>query len=221
MLDAPEINRDLEKRLESRGYGLVKFAGGETPAEFFLKPKEQAPVDGVRQFKDVPAIRFYLAGGGTHEAWATDEHKMRYPRQWAQFQNNQEQVAEGLPLEHWVGITPAQIATFKHQNIKTVQQLAHAPQPTIQSCGMGAVALQNKAKEFLKGAAGQQGVNELVKDNERLRCEVDLMKKQMAELISKLSGADAVGGPSMGIMPGDAEEAVTGPKRGRRTKDTE
>lgn len=191
---------------DARGWGKVNFGGGKTPAEFFYKPKEIASNNGVRQFKDIPAIRFYMAGGTMHEAFVTEQHKTQYPEQWAQFMNKQQQVGEGTPLEHWTLISPAEVATFKAANIPTVQALANAPQPTIQACGMGAINAQIKAQKWLKGAAKTEEITKIVAENANLRSEVDILKKQLAELSIRIGGVTAVGHDNWPNSSKDAEK---------------
>lgn len=55
----------------------------------------------------------------------------------------------GTPLEQWPQLDVAQVASLKHQNVRTVQQLAELPDASLGRIGPQARTLRDQAKEFL------------------------------------------------------------------------
>lgn len=194
---------------DTRGWGMLNFGKGVTPAEFITKAKEIAPKDGVRQFIDKPAIRFYCAGGTIHEEWVNENHKMQYPQQWAAYQNKQEQTFEGTILETCPIFSPSHLATLKLAGFRTVQQFADAPLTAVQQCGMGAVDLQKKAKSWVKACAQNGQATDLANENAQLRSEVDILKKQLGDLAARVGAPQALGSET---WPKNGKEAAEGKK---------
>lgn len=105
---------------------------------------------------------------------------VRFPRQWAAFKNQQTQVVEGLPVEEWAPITPADAAMLKGLNIHTVEALSQLSDNNLTF--LGARGLRDKAKVWLetakKGApsmAQQQEINDL-------KAQLEAMRNQMQGL---------------------------------------
>jgi hypothetical protein len=121
------------------------------------------------------------------DTFAVDEHKKRFPVQWARYQNEKtDGDIEGTLLHDWPILNAAVAAELKHFRFYTVEQIAAASDAQLNTLGMAAgmspLSLRDKAKAFLSSAKGsalvQQQADELRKRDE----ELSAMKAQLAEL---------------------------------------
>lgn len=81
-----------------------------------------------------------------------DEDKMRWPRQWQQFQLNQTQTPDGTPVDVLFPGDPAKVANLRALGFHTIEMIDKASDVALQSIGMGARELQAKARRFLEVA---------------------------------------------------------------------
>ena len=81
--------------------------------------------------------------------WA-DKFKADYER----WKKGQEATPDGTHVSQWPAISKAEATTLIACNVRTVEDLASANEPTLVRIGIGARNLQNKAKEWLKVADG-------------------------------------------------------------------
>lgn len=128
------------------------------------------------------------------DTFARDEHKTRFPVQWARYQNEKSDGGseiQGTLLRDWPILNAAQASELKHYKFYTVEQVASASDEQISSIGMmvgtSPLAFRDKAKAFLANAKDsalvQQQADELrVRDK-----EIDGLKQQMQELLGQLN----------------------------------
>lgn len=131
-------------------------------AEFFwdaIPDEEQTKLAGHPKFKNVEMIKILFPGDNTKrvirkvrkEAHAgTPSDPERFPRQWAAFEAQQQQVQSGTPIEHWPPLDKAMVLTLKALNIFTVEQLAGISDANLKF--MGARQLRDNAKAWLEEA---------------------------------------------------------------------
>ena len=126
------------------------------------------------------------------DTFAADEHKTRFPIQWARYQNEKtDGDVEGTLLHDWPILNAAVAAELKHFKFYTVEQVAAASDAQLNTLGMAAgmspLALRDKAKAYLSGAKDtalvQQQADELRKRDDELAA----LKAQLAELASKMN----------------------------------
>ena len=131
------------------------------------------------------------------DTFAVDEHKKRFPVQWARFQNEKtDGDVEGTILSDWPVLNAAIAAELKHFRFYTVEQIAEASDAQLNALGMTAgmspLSLRDKAKAFLSTAKGsalvQQQADELRKRDE----ELSAVKAQLVELTNKMNQPKAV-----------------------------
>ena len=131
------------------------------------------------------------------DTFAVDEHKERFPVQWARYQNEKtDGDIEGTLLHDWPVLNAASAAELKHFKFYTVEQIAQASDAQLNTLGMAAgmspLALRDKAKAFLSSAKGsalvQQQADELRKRDEELAA----VKAQLAELAHKMNQPKAM-----------------------------
>ena len=109
----------------------------------------------------------------------------RFPKQWAAFNNDEEQVQQGTPLEVWPVITRAQVEELRYFNVYTVEQLAGMPLSNLQNF-RGGINLQERAKLFLEVAKGTAPVEELKAANDELRNSNETLQRQVSDLAARL-----------------------------------
>ena len=126
------------------------------------------------------------------DTFAVDEHKKRFPVQWARYQNEKtDGDIEGTLLHDWPILNAAVAAELKHFRFYTVEQIAEASDAQLNTLGMAAgmspLSLRDKAKAFLSSAKGsalvQQQADELRKRDEELAA----IKAQLAELTNTMN----------------------------------
>lgn len=113
----------------------------------------------------------------------TEEHRRRFPKQWAQYQAGQKQAVSGTPLEVWPQATVGLVATLKAMNITTVEQLAELSDGNASHI-MGNQDLRRRAKAFLEAAKGEAHNTKLEAELEKRDVEIAALKSQMDELIA-------------------------------------
>lgn len=104
----------------------------------------------------------------------------RWPRQWAAFQNQQEQAQAGTPLEEWPPLRRELVEDFKAARVHTVEALA-----TIHDGNAGAGMplewrkYRDMAVKWLADAADKAPIIALQSENERLRADIEMLKQNM------------------------------------------
>jgi hypothetical protein len=131
------------------------------------------------------------------DTFAVDEHKQRFPVQWARYQNEKtDGDIEGTLLNDWPVLNAAIAAELKHFKFYTVEQVAAASDAQLNTLGMAAgmspLALRDKAKAYLGSAKDtalvQQQADELSKRDEIIA----RMEAQIAELAQQANKPKAM-----------------------------
>jgi hypothetical protein len=115
------------------------------------------------------------------------DYARRFPTQWAQYKNNQEQSLSGTPLKQVPWLTVGQIAEFNAVGCRTVEQLVGMPDNLSQKF-MGHHQLKQRAQAFLDAAKDAAPLLQLQgeleqRDNQiaELRAMVQAMQNQMTQ----------------------------------------
>lgn len=104
-----------------------------------------------------------------------------YRERYNRFKAGLSQVTTGTPLEMLPGISKAQAKELAHFHVRTVEQLAAISDGNLQNIGPYMV-LRQKAKDWLSAAKGAAPVEEARAETQRLREELAVMRRQMAEM---------------------------------------
>lgn len=173
---------------DTSGLG-VKFYKDVRRNEF--QSKEQ----GRPIFEEVTMIHIVLPGSNLFDVMETvrEDHKRRFPLQWAAFQNAQDgkdPIMVGTPIEQWPLIGRAQAEELKGLRFFTVESIANASDATLQRMGMAGGmaghALRDRALRFLEVAKGDAAVNHQAAEIERLRAEQKAKDAEHAAQLGKL-----------------------------------
>ena len=158
-------------------------------AEFSLKAKRtcDAGENGLPIYEDREWVEITPAGGNTITTrWATEKDKMRFAHIYKAFKDGIEPPVEGLAIENWPSVSPAETKMLKQANVRTVEDLAILSESGLKNVGFGARALQAKARNFLVSAAGDGKVSaelhHLKVENESLKLRVEELERQNNEL---------------------------------------
>lgn len=151
-----------------------EFAGAVNPdmrlaCKFYSKPVRQAYAseqEGRPIYSDVDYVQIFVPGDSTTviDTPVRDDHKRRFPLQWAHYQNRHGTDARevGTPLDKWPRITPAQAEELRALKFYTVENVANASDANLQRIGMIAgmspFAFREAAMRFLRVAKDDAAV---------------------------------------------------------------
>lgn len=181
-----------------------EFAGASNPdarlaCRFYSRPVKMAfdsQAAGRPIFKDVDYVQIFVPGDSTSvlDTPAREDHKKRFPIQWAHYQNKHGGDARevGTPLAQWPRITPAQAEELRALKFYTVESIAHASDQNLQHIGMIAgmspYALRDHAIRFLNVAAGdsvaaaaEAKARELEEKNKALEARLAALEEKLTE----------------------------------------
>jgi hypothetical protein len=180
-----EASTDVIQMAQNAAQGQ-RFADDRVFAQFYLHPKKDDAAslkEGRDIYVEIPYIKIMVPGDKDNvvQRPVREQDKQRFPRQWAAFQNSEEQPLNGTPLSEWAAIGRGQVEELKYFGVRTVEDLVNAPDSQMQKF-MGIAALKQKAKDFLEAAKGMAPINELRAENEALKGELENLKLQFAEM---------------------------------------
>lgn len=114
-----------------------------------------------------------------------------YKRALKDFQESRETPENGTPLTAFSPLSPAQLRTCLDINVRTVEELADANAETLSRIGMGAVALKQKAADWLASANNigktSEEMSALKTENAELRQHCDDLEDRLKKLEAKLT----------------------------------
>lgn len=144
----------------------------------------------------------------THEALAEDwlktmEAKARenlVPPTWPEafkqlferWKKGEEAPVEGTPIKGWPVLGPSAQQTLIQAGFRTVEDLAAAPDPELNSIGPGAIEFRNKARAWLEQANGPGKAVERITALEAQLAQQSALIKQLSEANSALKIAESV-----------------------------
>lgn len=197
--------------LNTQGFTQVKYGpGDDRKIVLFYNKAVPHPRKSQEQGRPVHENKVYVQISEPGEMNLSridrpvqESDTQRWPRQWAQFQNNQKQIPEGTPVEMLFPANVALAATLKSYGVHTVEQLGHLSAEGISRVGMGAQEWVNKAKSYLEKANAGVGFHKLQtelsdRDNkiEVLQNTVNVLKAQLEQFMQQRQPA-----PPRNVMP--------------------
>lgn len=156
--------------------------------QFFKAPVKmeyKSEQEGRPIYEERLMVRIQSPGNNNNiverEAW--DGDKLRFPKQWLQFQVKGEQAGvEGTPIEQWPALNRAQVEELRAVRFYTVESIANASDAQLQGMGMGGQGLRTKAQAYLKAAQDTALVQKQAADLERRDSEIAELKSQVERL---------------------------------------
>jgi len=161
--------------------------------QFFTHPmqdKEKTLEVGRPIFVDTEYIRIMVPGdkGNVIMRPVREEDKARFPKQYLAFQNQEEEILEGTPLDKWNFVSAAQVEELKYFGIRTVENLANVLDTHAQKF-MGIQLLKQKAKEYIEATSTDAPIAQLqaqVAERDNTIAEQTAAMKDMQERLVKL-----------------------------------
>lgn len=141
--------------------------------------------EGRPIFKEVDWVTIRVPGSrDTVERKVRDSDKIRFPKQWAAFQNGKTQEGVvGTPLTAWPGLTRAQCEEFAFFGVKTVEQLAEMPDQHLQKF-MGGNGIRQRARDFIAAAKDAAPLAQLRSEVEKRDADIQALQAQVASLLA-------------------------------------
>lgn len=176
----------------SRDYATSAGAEHDGCYPRFHMEAEEIEVDGQKVYRDVEMVEIFMPGNPTTkpDMLVTDEFRKRWPAQYKAFKDNLEMPLDGVPLEEWNILSPAQLRTLKSFEFRTIEDVASMTENAVQRVGLGARQLKLKAIAYLDENEKSQIVNKALADAEKFerRCaEQDEQIRRLNELLQQQS----------------------------------
>lgn len=120
---------------------------------------------------------------------ANEDHKRRFPLQWAAYQNSKGRDSEsvqGTLMRDWSILNAAQVKELEHYRFYTVEQVANASDLQLQSIGMVAgmspIAFREKARAYLSNAKGSAVVMQQAEELARRDAQIQAQEERLREM---------------------------------------
>lgn len=170
----------LASDLDNRDFVGATNPDDQLSVQFYVKALQdefKTQAEGRPIFMDTTFVKIFTPGNALNiiDTPAREEHKMRFPRQWAHFQNThgEDSRVMGTPLASWPLLSPSQIEELRALKFFTVEQVAGAADAAINRIGMLAgmspYTFRDRAKNFLDVARGEADVSRRDSEIQKLR----------------------------------------------------
>ena len=114
------------------------------------------------------------------DARATDEHKRRFPQEYALYLAKKEKTRNGTPLSMFAFLNAAQVQCCEFRGIFTVEELAALDE--MKASEIGLLDEMKLAQEFIKVSSNNKELAEVTQENKRLKAEIERLKEQVKAL---------------------------------------
>ena len=132
-----------------------------------------------------------------------EDHKERWPNEWQAFLNNEEPDIDGIPLDDFPKMTPAERERCKSLKLRSVEDLVNYPDGQIKDLGGRGHELQRAAKEFLEYKEGT-----VIQD---LKAEIDELKRKLASGTNSVKDNTKRFFRGKSTETGDSDDSGSGP----------
>lgn len=112
----------------------------------------------------------------------SNEHKQRWPKEYAAFKDGIEMSPDGTPLEEWSILKRSQILELKGLGFKTVEHIRDMDDHAIQRIPMYGRRLRELAEVFLDDASRIAMTNKLSAENDKKDAEIAALRHQVEEM---------------------------------------
>lgn len=177
----------MESDLANRDFSGTSNPDALLSVTFYSKPI-QNNFESTRQgrpiFADSDMVRIMTPGNQLNiiDTLAREEHKQRFPIQWARYQNKSGEQLVGTPVDQWPPLTRAQAEELKGLKFFTVEQIAGCSDEQAQRMGMMGPTLRKQAAAWLAKASDMSLVTAQAAELKKRDDELAAMKAEMAEL---------------------------------------
>lgn len=142
----------------------------------FKTKKEGRPI-----FDDVEMVETIIPGDRLTKPTfvVTDDHKVRWPKEYEAFKRGEALAASGTPLEHWPIMTTSRVMEMKAIGILSVDMLAAVSDANLAALGTGSRELREQARAFIAAAKDGAATAAQAKEIEDLKAQVLRLQDQL------------------------------------------
>jgi len=185
--------------------------------------QDQESLDAGRDiYKEFDFVHICVAGDTLTEidTYALNNHKVRFPIQWAQYMNRvgaDDEEVVGTPVSEWPLVSKSQAEELRALKFKTVESVAGASDAQLQRMGMAAgmspYAFRDKARAFLNLATNAA-------ETDKREAEINALKEELAKKELETAKMKAETDAKLAQMQEQmaAILAAVGEKKTRKTK---
>jgi hypothetical protein len=195
--------------------GTVQYGGGDRSMVvlFYTKPihnPAKSRQAGSPIYEDCVYVKIHPPGERLNivDRPSREQDRQRWPVQWAQFQQNQQQIPEGTPIDLLYPDHPSVGAMLKAHGVYTIEMCAELSGPAIEEIGMGAQRYCNDAQKYLKVASKGVAASQLraeLDDRDRKIASLEHTVQMLHEEIKRVEGSRG-GEISLGAL----QQAIAG-----------
>lgn len=176
-----------------------------------VEDRQATAENGMMQYKDVDFVLVTPAGShDVHEEKAEkwlekqkknakdgripEQHYRHYQQMFESYKEGKELPETGIPIKSWPLVTPAQVQQILQANIRTVEDLARAPEEALQRIGMGARPLKQKAEAYMQsGDTGKAAseIHDLRRKLEERERENEKQSETIQQLVARVEAMEA------------------------------
>lgn len=172
--------------------GVVEYGGNDKMVVmFYNKPMhnpQKSAEAGRPIYDDKVFVRIHPPGERLNiiDRPAEGQHQRKYPVQWAQFQQQKQQIPEGTPIDMLYPEHPSIGASLRAYGIHTIEQCAELSANAIENLHMGGQKYVNAAQAYLKAAHKGVHATEFRKTIEDLEQKNKILARQVEQLKASL-----------------------------------
>lgn len=141
-------------------------------------------------YEDRNYVHIFAPGGKTdfitpvqmEDRMDVPSHPHRFPRQWQQFQSQQEQTANGTPLEMCAFLPKSRVMELKAQRIFTAEQYSELPDSTLQGLGIGARREKELCKAYISEDEKVQALSKATAERDAFASQIEMLRQQVQAL---------------------------------------
>ena len=167
---------------------------------FFLEPVHMAFKSneaGRPIYEDVEFVQIITPGIAKSQPieQVNEEHKKRWPREYAVFKDGLTEPLDGTPIEQWAGMTPSMCLMLKAMHIRTVEEFANISDAVLQDIPMGGRQLRDKAKAYVEAIDTDAPLQAAIARAEAAEAAVASLQRQFDDLKANLPAEEPKRGP--------------------------
>ena len=121
-------------------------------------------------------------------------HLEMYREIYARWKKGQEAPVDGTSIKNWNVLSPAQCENLMNVGLRTIEDVAQAPDDSMRRYGMGITELKNKAKAWIQSAKDHGPLIEEIakskRENEQLTGTIESLQEQIKRFEIRLDAQD-------------------------------
>lgn len=173
--DTPDFDPEARKRDNARPIFFKEAVQNKAATE-----KEGRPVFFEREM-----VRILVPGDRLTESVQIvgEQHRKRWPREYAAFKADEEAPLNGTPIAELPGLGRAQVEELRYGKVLTIEDLANLPDELLSKVApMNGKELRAKAVRWLEVVSGAAPMEKLAAENAQQAATIEEQGRQLAEL---------------------------------------